>query len=351
MKDIEIIKFGEPGFSDLWNRYQQTEITNVFYSLPYLNFLEKITAAFVENVSLLLVQESQPVALAPLIVEQGASGNQFSVRSQYLLPAPLFSSRLSDADSRAAEQALFHHLAELAAEKNIVLHQTVIDPLVEIQKERSFNYLLLHGYQDQSMLTRIIDLRASPSVLWSGVRKSVRSLINAGSKYLQTEIVDYQQCSRKQLSEFAALYRLAAGREVYSQAAWDILYEMIANDEAMLALVSKDGQCLGGGYFHHGKIGAYYSLGANHPDYEKDFPISHFCIWKTIEYYRGRGLRWFEIGWQYYPGNPEATAKEISISFFKRAFGGRDYPLFRGLKFFYNDVHQQYLNNLIQHEQ
>jgi len=74
--------------------------------------------------------------------------------------------------------------------------------------------------------------------------------------------------------------------------------------------------------------------------------------WTGIEYYKSRGVRYLELDNQYFGAQlfECPSQKEISISFFKRGFGGTLTPLYRGVKYYDKSLMslelETYMNNL-----
>ena len=346
MENLKIATRDDKNFVSLWEDFCIKNKMPVYFSLLWLDFCKKISREnFLKDLSFLIIRDDLPVGIVPLVMERGTHGNQFSVRNRYMLRAPAVSFNLSNKLRKKIEKQAFCYIEEVAHTENASLHMVLIDPMFIIDQKYAHNYLLEFNYLDCSILTNIIDLEAPKSFLWANVRKSFKSLIRKEMKVCTTIILDYRNISRELFSEFSNLYFLASGKKVYDESEWNILYEMIKEDQAMLILAQLNDEIIGGYYFNHRYNKVYYSLSANHPRYEKTYFIGHLLIWKSIEYYLGRNLKWLELGWQFYGPqlleNP--TDKEINISYFKRGFGGFNFPLYRGVKFFNNEAKHEFI--------
>jgi len=58
----------------------------------------------------------------------------------------------------------------------------------------------------------------------------------------------------------------------------------------------------------------------------------NLLVWETLKRAQQKGCKWFEMG-PYFPYLPEEN-KMAGVAFFKRQFGGREFPLFEGLLFY-----------------
>ena len=59
-----------------------------------------------------------------------------------------------------------------------------------------------------------------------------------------------------------------------------------------------------------------------------------------MEYYRDRGFDYMELGHQQFGSQvfDHPSQKDMTISLFKRGFGGTTFPLFRGIKYYDNGL-------------
>ena len=135
---------------------------------------------------------------------------------------------------------------------------------------------------------------------------------------------------------YRKLHHKAAGRVTRSQATFDLQYKAIQDDHAMLIGLRDKEQYIAFSYFLHDKKAAYYGSSADDPEYNSPIPLEHCIIWKAIEYYKERGLKFLEIGAQQFGPQifDHPSQKDLTISFFKRGFSVRILPFYRGVKYF-----------------
>lgn len=340
-------------FPLLWNNFLTVNRMPVYYSLEWLDFCKtNLKDNFVKDCTFLISDKADVAAIAPFIIEKGVYGPQASIKGGFLLRSPAFSMRLSEKIKKDAQKIVFAEIDKIASREGILLHKALIDPMHALDQTSPYNYLSEYGYYDRSILTNIIDLSLTEQGLWSNLRKSYKPLIKREKKRCELKILIADDCPDSLFDEFENLYFLASGKTVYTKTEWGMLRDLIKKDKGMLIIAGLNGKIIGGSYFNHSGQKAYYSLSANHPDFEKDFFISHLLIWRAIEYYLGRKFSWLELGWQFYREQffDRPSEKEINISYFKRGFGGRSFPLYRGIKFFNEDIKEKYIKNCLENK-
>ncbi|MBN1353735.1 MAG: GNAT family N-acetyltransferase [Candidatus Omnitrophica bacterium] len=347
ISNIKTVERNGGSFKPLWEEFCKKNAIPVYYTIGWLEFCRCITREnFISDASFLITKDNKPVSICPLIMESGRYGKQFSVKNGHLMRAPAFEATLSFKERKKIEKAVFLHIEELARAEEVLLHRALIDPMLIIDQRFYCNYLSEFSYVDCSILTNIIDLKLPEQTLWGNLRKSYRPLIKGETKKYEVMFLDFKNISERLFAEFENLYFLASGKHVYSRQEWAILCELVRQDKGMLTVAKTGNKAIGGAYFNHDSGKAYYSLGANHPQYEKNYFIGHRLIWEAITYYISRGFRWLELGWQFYPEQllEKPSEKEINISYFKRGFGGMNFPLHRGIRFFNDEIKKKFID-------
>jgi hypothetical protein len=351
MSALRIITKEKSDFIILWDDFCARNEVSVFSSYLWIDFCVQILREkFLKDLSFMVMNDKSVVAIVPMLMEVGMYGKQFSVRNGYMLRAPTISIETEEDARNEIEKKIFSHIVEIALVENVRLYMTLIDPLSVIMQSSGYNFLLKHNFIDGSLLTTIVDLRMPVEKLFGRLRKSFKPLINRELKSCEVITVDHKNADRILFEHFPRLYYLASGRDVYTPLEWASLLKMIERDFGMLILIRLKNEIIGGSYFNHSGGKAYYSFSANDPAYETSNYIGHVAIWKAMEYYAQRGLGWLELGWQFFGPqlleNP--SEKEISISFFKRGFGGTYFPVYRGIKFFDAETRKKFIeNNLV----
>ena len=143
---------------------------------------------------------------------------------------------------------------------------------------------------------------------------------------------------------YRELHAKTAGRVTRSKGTFDIQFDMIKRGEATLIVGRYGGRIAQMNFYQHLNGWVYYSSGADDPELaDCRVPVQHAIMWQAVEYFKKCGYRWFELGWQSFgPQIFEVPSdKELTISFFKRGFGGRIVPLFRGIKYYDKEYMQR----------
>ena len=122
-------------------------------------------------------------------------------------------------------------------------------------------------------------------------------------------------------------------------------FEDLKNDRAMLIALKDKDQFVAFSYFLHYQDCAYYGSADDDPDYESKIPLEHCIIWSAIEYYKKRRVDFLEIGVQQFGTQffDYPSQKDLNISFFKRGFGGKIIPFYRGIKYYDTEIMKQNL--------
>lgn len=172
------------------------------------------------------------------------------------------------------------------------------------------------GFKEVGWRTRLIDLTASETDLWRGVRKSYHSLIRGGEKRLRIESV-------ADVEVFRQLHVASAGRETRPRATWSCMQRWLAVDRALLLVAYDQSEDtirpVGAAYWIVYKQAAYYASAS----YLQD-NVAHAVIWQSLLHLRDKcGVMKVEMGWQ---GHAQ-DEKGKNIEYFKRGWGGHDVPL------------------------
>jgi hypothetical protein len=261
------------------------------------------------------------IAVCPLI----QSGNEF-----VMYWSPVIKDRTDNMESyENIYKRIFEHIDMLAKQYDIVRSSMMIYPL----SQPNFNYLTKYGYLDISLATQVIDLHDTD--ILGGMRRGHQSDIKKGMQSLTTEVIDmYSNNVILTFAEYHELHTIDAGRETRNQTTWDMQLQWLRTGDAILIGTKHNNKFVGFSYiFLHNKK-AYYGSACSQPGIH--LPIGHVLTWKTIQYLREQNFDYYEIGWQQF-GNQIydiPTSKEISISHFKRGFGGITLPLYRGEKYY-----------------
>ena len=149
--------------------------------------------------------------------------------------------------------------------------------------------------------------------------------------------MDAGHYERALFDAYVELHEKAAGRKTRSLATFECQDAAIRRGEAFLIAALYRGRPVHLVYFNALNGYAYYSSSAHDPDFSlPHLTVTPAVIWFAVEHLRAAGYRYLETGWQPW-GNvffDPPDEKQRGIAFFKEGFGGRNVPLFRGVKYF-----------------
>lgn len=331
---MEIIFSGSKKFEFLWNRFEWTS-KNI--SWQYLYRWKEYLDAYCEktvlqDLSFIVSENDNPLALTPLYIEMCGKYAQISI-ADYYHPSPLLHSDLDSGYKKKVERICFEKIDELAEENRVVKAMASLNPLSE---NYTHNLLQEYRYLDSSLCTSIIDLSLDRKKLWQNLRTSYKPIINRGKNEFAVRVVDFKNSDIGVMQKYQALHRRASGRATRPEKTFHLQTQMVEEDNAVLIGAEVDKVCVGFCYFIHCRKNVFYASAVNDPDYMPPAPLGHFLLWTAVEYYKSRGFRRLDLGCQQFGPQlfDHPTPKEVQISFFKRGFGGKLVPFFRGIKYY-----------------
>ena len=174
--------------------------------------------------------------------------------------------------------------------------------------------------------SKIINLENnSIDSIWSNIRSRYKSLINNSLKNDKFYLFDQLNVNEEIINNFQKLHNKVSGRVTRSTQTWEIIYQMIKNDEGFLSCKFKNKELISAGFFNHNSQHALYGISASSSNYNSaEF---HPVMWKAIEYAHRRGLKKFELGFTdiIHSKNLKWDNKDKGIAEFKKGFGGESY--------------------------
>lgn len=294
--------------------------------------------------SFFLRENGRIVAIAPLVLEIVRGVREFSYGGDYGFP-PAFAPGLQEREERRLMAAVFAEIDRRALAGRVARARFRFPILnqgyMENRAER-YNYLTEFNFLDTSLHTRVLDLEKPLEALKRDMRHGHHADIVRAAKTLTAHIYDAASITPEIFEAYVVLHHKA--QETRNEggsrprATYDIMYDLIMRGEGCLIGAKEENQWVGFSYFFLFKGGAYYGSSCNDPAVS-GLPIAHLIQWHAIESLKERGIKFYEIGWQYFgPTLTEIPSpKEIAISHFKRGFGGVTIPLFRGEKYYDKD--------------
>lgn len=321
-------------FGILWERYIKENANAIWCYIPkFLQYQYHYAKRFIiEDLSFVIEENGTPLCICPLFLEKHGDHNLFTYSGSYLR-SPLIQQYLPRRVYNRVKEECFGMIDKLALLHHVVKIMFILDPMSE---RISYNNLMRLNYIDSSINTYLVDLSLDKDKLWDNLRKSYKSLINGGKKKYETVFVDYSNPDINIYTNYKELHHKAAGRITRPQETWDLQYEMLRDDNAMLLGLKDNGKFCAFSYFFHHNRSVYYGSSSDDPDYATDVPLEHTIIWSAMEYYKNRGFNLLEVGWQQFGAQlyDHPSHKDVNISLFKRGFGGEVVSLYRGIKYY-----------------
>lgn len=303
-----------------------------------------------ESKSFFILKDNKIAAICPLILEERSGVKEFSYNKSYGI-IPAFANHLTRKERDKLMKLMFERLDYLAEENNvkrISMRFVILNPsFIETQKQK-YNYLKKFGYLDNSLNTRIIDLRRPLDELRKKIRHGHDSDIDRASKILKSEIFDYSNITKEAFNGYLELHHKDKGRLKRKEITFDMMYDWIKEKNAFLIGTKKEGKFVGFSYFFLFKNNVYYGSACNDKDCS-NMPIAHFIQWQAIKWMHKKNIKFYEIGWQHFADTFSnfPSEKDISIARFKRGFGGFTVPLFMGEKYYNKDYFLEIYNSRI----
>ena len=172
--------------------------------------------------------------------------------------------------------------------------------------------------------------------LWSDVRKGHKSDVKRAGEVCELKVWDRYTITALKFREYRLLHARDAGRVTRSQRTFDLMLSWVEAGHAILVEAEHGGQAISFALVIIFGTGAYYGSSCKDPDHP-DIAASHLVQWGTISWLKEHGFEWYDIGLQQFHSQwyGPASTKHISISQFKRGFGGMTIPLVTA-EFFYS---------------
>ncbi len=174
-----------------------------------------------------------------------------------------------------------------------------------------------------------VDLTDNLSNIKKNFRKRYKSLINNGLRALHSEIFYGENMTEKQLDKFRELHARAAGRVTRKMETWLQQLKQIREKYGFCVFLYENNTLVNATLVSCGRGGAYYQVGANHPDFKTNY-YSHTAIYLCIEFCKKIGLDFLVLDQVKKQFVDNLTDKEKSIRHFKLGFARSsvELPLF-----------------------
>jgi hypothetical protein len=320
---MKVVRAGSPDFDNLWQKlFLDSEFQYPLYQPYNIKYYEALfQERRFEDCS--FVVEEQGVPLAGLRMSVNTAPDGTNQLSGFGLPISFLEQRfVPTVQFRGARKFI-------RSELDNILHNPSLTSIIFQDYLQDGNlsflgeYLLQKGARATLYFTQIIDLREPEATLYGQIRKSYKSLINWGKKNLHLKVIEGQTVDPDDVNRFRELHLHAAGRETRSRLTWHRQYEMVRAGEAFVVTGELDGELVTAALFPCSSRYCFYGVSASKRELF-DKPMSHAVIWCALLHAKEHGCIFFELPELRYPeqGPPLPTEKELSISTFKRGFGG-----------------------------
>jgi FemAB family protein len=306
----------------IWSRVcAACDFLPVAYTPAWVRYQLTYLSAFSDDVldlSCTVMRDQEPLAVIPLVL-RCVDGAWALGSNEGPVLRPLFVSGKGEKTRRLIYRALFEVFAVLNTDlwcSEILLGGGFDDWHHQVAP---------HAQEIRVLHELYVDLLLEPSVIWSNVRRSYKSLISEARRLWVVQ-VQGPGCSGA-FEEFRLLHLAVAGRETRSRSTWEMQRDAINSKAAFLiTLREPGGRLVGGGFFHISAHEGVYAVGA----YDRtlfDKPLGHAVQVAAIEYMQSQGLRWYKIGRRPYTfDHPTPSTKELSIGLFKAGFATHVFP-------------------------
>jgi len=290
-----------------------------------------------KQMSFAVKNNNEIIAICPLIMNNLSGKNVFTYDNEVPGETPALKNTLPLRQKNKLYQVIFNHIDQLAKANNVHSCLMKINPIASaftfLHGSRfQYNYLMRFGFFNTSLNTQIIDLSKSLEQLMFEMRESHRYDIKRGDAIYTTTIFDSNTITKEIFDQYREMHHKAAGRITRPLETFEMMYQMIKNKKAILCVTEHNQKTIGCAYVNTYKAGAFYSSSSDDPDVCTPVPVSHCIQWNIIKWLKNNGFVYYEIGLQQFSDQlyNHPSKKDISISKFKRGFGGMTMPRFSG---------------------
>lgn len=329
-----------------WNRFCLKSNDAWFWHttdwLEYiLNLKPKLKS---KNLSFFVCKQNQIVAIVPLTMEVSKENfYEFSFAGEKN-PGPALSNSLKSKQRKKVYEFIFKEIDRIAVRNKVIRTSFKLTPLAPtfLKKPYPPNYLMQYGYLDNSLNTQLVDLKKSREVLWQSLRRNHRRNIGKAKKILKIKSYTSKNITKDIFTAYKKTHHQAAGRKTRPDKTFWLMFNWIKKALAFLVTAELKGKPVGFEYYLVYKNNVYGSSAANNPKYNQ-IPIRHLIEWEAILWMKKQGFSFYEIGLQQYGVLPYdfPDKKQLTISHFKKGFGGFTSPLFMGEKFYSKKYYQK----------
>lgn len=335
---MQVVFFNEIGDAAWHNALSASDDAWFWHTRLYSNFLFEINKARgVRDISFALLDKSRIVAVCPLYLDDVDGTPQLGCGDEPV-PFPALAKSLHPSVREAVLEYYFNAIARFAKLHHVAYIRLRVSPLCRnhvANSIHSLNPLLRYGLLDIPIATQVIDLQQDEESLWTGVRKGHRYDIRRSEKVCKTTFWNSETITVEVFSRYQQLHEKDAGRITRSQRSFDVMIEWIEAGHAVLAEATHYGSSVAFALIILFNDGAFYGSACKDPEV-LDLNASHMLQWHTIRWLKASGYKHYDMGLQYFSSQWSfvPSEKELSISKYKRGFGGTTISVHSGEHFF-----------------
>ncbi|SKA92064.1 hypothetical protein SAMN02745704_02382 [Paucidesulfovibrio gracilis DSM 16080] len=329
---MELVRAGDQNFESFWKQFVAEFGCPWRYTYGYLQYQRAYCGKhLLDDCSFIVVRDGVPLALVPLFLVDFPPCRQLGFGAGFA-PSPFVHPETGKTHQRKILSRCYEELETIGLSTGAAKMRMLIDPATNPDS----NYLQQQGFLDVSLASALLDLRQDPDTLHAGIRRRYKPMINKAKQNFVYVVSDFSSPDRELFDEYCEMHHKTAGRITRPLQSFEEQYSALLNDEGMLLGIKDGDSFVAISYFFHSALSCYYGSAADDPDYEGGIPLEHSIIWAAAEYYKQRGIPFFELGLQQFGQQlyDFPSKKDLGISFFKRGFGGRIVPMFRGVRYF-----------------
>ena len=333
---------------DAWDNFAlQSDDGWFWHTTQYMAYAEQCSSdKFVANPSFTVMDGREVLAICPVMIHLSPRADgvrQFSFGGTAALPTPIPFPAMRNGFSEDSRQRVLasylQNLETIAAEYDVgyvsvripCVARSFLEPGIP-----SANPLVRHGFMDLGYVSLVIDLRRDLKALWADIRKGHKADVKRAQQSCEIAVWDQSNLTTEKLRQYQLLHARDRGGETRDETSFDLMSDWIRQGQAILVEAVYQDRAIGFSLVILFGGGAYYASTCKDPDYS-DIAASHLIQWNTICWLKGHGISWYDLGpHRFHPQWFEPPdARALSVSRFKRGFGGMVVPLLTA-EYFYS---------------
>ncbi|MDM7858935.1 hypothetical protein [Thiopseudomonas acetoxidans] len=266
-----------------------------------------------KSLSITYAKDGKSIFFLPMFLYQRRGVYVVSTDGEYLFE-PLYMKGVPVSYQKRLNKKIFIFINKLFKELGVLEYHCIAKSSnLSLWHELVLN----HAYDEFSVFSYGVDIRAPESEIRSHFRKSYRPLASKALKLWKYSVHD--RCTSEMIQKFRELHLSVSGRITRSEKSWLIQAEQINAGEGFLVFIDNDIETIGAALFLHSKTMATYAVAAYKREFF-EFPIGHGVQLIAIEQLKKIGVKDYLLGSVNAPWVNFITDKERAIEDFKKGF-------------------------------